>query len=111
MCCLVTGTNGGCDTGGVSVAVPSELKLLDYLYRHFGSGNLTWYELLEPTINFTRDGFPMHQYLFDVAARFVNVLGADPVLNSTMFGPNRRDLLRVVREMLSSFLLHQHRRH
>lgn len=43
--------------GGLSNAIPGELKGLDYLFHNHGSGNLTWHEVIEPVIRLNRDGF------------------------------------------------------
>ncbi|KAI3404661.2 hypothetical protein KGF56_002557 [Candida oxycetoniae] len=43
--------------GGLSVAVPGELKGLDELYRLHGSGNLSWNELIEPVVELNRNGW------------------------------------------------------
>jgi gamma-glutamyltranspeptidase/glutathione hydrolase len=39
------------------VAIPSQLKVLDYVWRHYGSGNLKWEELLQPAIQYAEEGF------------------------------------------------------
>lgn len=43
--------------GGLSSGIPGELKGLDYLFHNHGSGNLTWYEVIEPVIKLNREGF------------------------------------------------------
>jgi gamma-glutamyltranspeptidase len=88
-------------TGGVSVAVPSELKLLDYLFKTYGSKNVSWFELFEPTINFTRDGFALHEYLYNNAARLPDMLRADPVLRGIFFDSNGQ-LKKLVRVLVKS---------
>lgn len=37
--------------------VPTWLKSLEYLWRHHGSGRISWRELVEPAIAYARDGF------------------------------------------------------
>ena len=37
--------------------IPSTVKVLDYLWRNYGSGNLSWKDLLEPAINLCENGF------------------------------------------------------
>lgn len=43
--------------GGLSIAIPGELKGLDELFKLHGSGNLTWKQLFEPVIELNRNGF------------------------------------------------------
>lgn len=49
--------------GGLAIAVPGELKGLFELYCRHSSGNLTWYELIEPVIELNRAGFKCPLYL------------------------------------------------
>jgi gamma-glutamyltranspeptidase len=74
--------------GGVSVAIPGELKLLDYLYNTYSSRNLTWFELFEPTINFTRDGFEMHEYLYKMTSTRTEMISRDPELSKILLDSN-----------------------
>lgn len=43
--------------GRSASSVPSTLKVLDLAHRRFGSGKLSWSELVEPAIGFAEDGF------------------------------------------------------
>lgn len=39
------------------VAIPSQVKILNYVWKKYGSGKLTWETLLEPAINYAEHGF------------------------------------------------------
>jgi gamma-glutamyltranspeptidase/glutathione hydrolase len=39
------------------VAIPSQVKILNYIWKNYGSGNLEWKELLQPAIQYAEDGF------------------------------------------------------
>lgn len=43
--------------GGLAAAIPGELKGLYTLYKHEGSGKLTWAELIEPVIDVAENGW------------------------------------------------------
>ncbi len=49
--------------------VPTWLKSLEYLWREYGSGNITWRELIEPALGFARDGFVQGEFRQKVFAR------------------------------------------
>jgi gamma-glutamyltranspeptidase/glutathione hydrolase/leukotriene-C4 hydrolase len=51
--------------GGLAVAVPGELKGLEYAWRHYGSGNVTWARLFDAAIRYAREGVPVSAYLAD----------------------------------------------
>lgn len=44
-----------CTLGGNAVAVPGQIKGMEYAWRRFG--NLTWKELFEDAINIAENGF------------------------------------------------------
>lgn len=39
------------------VSVPSQVKILNYVWKKYGSGNLKWEELLQPAIHYAENGF------------------------------------------------------
>tara|TARA_B110000444_G_scaffold239453_1_gene253889 strand:+ start:8248 stop:9882 length:1635 start_codon:yes stop_codon:yes gene_type:complete len=39
------------------VSIPSQVKILNYIWKKYGSGKLKWEELLEPAINYAENGF------------------------------------------------------
>lgn len=45
--------------GGKSVCVPGEIAGLWYAYEHYGSGRLSWAELIEPAVRLAEEGFPI----------------------------------------------------
>ena len=42
--------------------VPTWLNSLEYLWRNYGSGRISWRELIEPAIAFARDGFVQGEF-------------------------------------------------
>ncbi len=49
--------------GPAAANIPGVVAGLDYLYTHYGSGRLTWEELVEPAIRYAEDGFRLDQAL------------------------------------------------
>jgi gamma-glutamyltranspeptidase/glutathione hydrolase/leukotriene-C4 hydrolase len=45
-----------CFVGGLSIAVPGELRAYQKAYQEFGGG-VTWSDLFQPTIQLCRNGF------------------------------------------------------
>ena len=46
--------------------IPSMLRALDYLWKNYGSGNVSWDELLEPVIKYAEDGFQLGEFRYSV---------------------------------------------
>jgi gamma-glutamyltranspeptidase/glutathione hydrolase len=44
-------------TGHRAATVPTTPRVLDFVWRRFGSGRLSWAELVAPAIGFARDGY------------------------------------------------------
>lgn len=65
--------------GGLSVAVPSELRGYWTLYKKFGGG-VPWKALIEPTISMCRDGIYVTKFLEKVFKQQERSLMADSVL-------------------------------
>lgn len=43
--------------------IPSTVKVLGYILREYGSGNLEWEQLLEPAIRYAQEGFTVSKFL------------------------------------------------
>ncbi|RCK56558.1 Gamma-glutamyltransferase [Candida viswanathii] len=70
--------------GGLSIAIPGELKGLYELFSRHGSGNLTWLELFEPVIELNRKGFACLKVFEAVLAKeYELVLLKVPVLKKS----------------------------
>ena len=58
-------------TGGKAVAVPGEVAGLWHAFHAYGSGNVTWSDLLQPAIRLAEEGFVVTPTLYhDMAASY-----------------------------------------
>ena len=65
---MYVGKPGASLTGGLAVAVPSELAGLEMLWQRHGSGNISWRALVEPVAALAEDGFIADEELLDAIA-------------------------------------------
>lgn len=66
-------------SGGLSVAVPGELRGYWQLYNKFGGG-VPWKDLVQPTIEMCKNGIYVTSFLDSVFKTKKEILYADPVL-------------------------------
>ncbi len=66
------------------VAIPSQVKILDYLYSNYGSGNLSWAELVQPAITFAEEGFVLGVHRHQVMKRCEDKLKQSPHHNQQL---------------------------
>lgn len=55
-------SNGNTKSGGLASGVPGEVAGMLYLLEHYGSGNLTRQQVMEPAIRIATEGFTVSQY-------------------------------------------------
>ncbi|XP_050301524.1 glutathione hydrolase 1 proenzyme-like isoform X2 [Anthonomus grandis grandis] len=72
--------------GGLSVAVPGELK--GYWYLHQEYGYLPWKDLVQPTIDLCNNGIYVTAFLAKTFLGRLSLLHADPVLSEIFIDPN-----------------------
>lgn len=58
-------SNGNTKSGGLASGVPGEVAGMLYLLEHYGSGNLTRQQVMEPAIRIATEGFTVSQYCAD----------------------------------------------
>lgn len=61
-----------------ATTVPSTVKVLHYAWQHYGSGKVTWADLLAPAIRIAEDGFVLGPYRHKVLLRHADDLAASP---------------------------------
>ena len=49
-----------------ATTIPSMVRTLDYLWKNYGSGNISWSELLEPAIKYADEGFQLGEFRYSV---------------------------------------------
>ncbi|KAG5890285.1 hypothetical protein JTB14_031882 [Gonioctena quinquepunctata] len=72
--------------GGLSVAVPGELRGYWSAYRRFGGG-VPWKDLIQPTIDMCRNGVYVNSFVAGVVQENKDALYADVVLREIFFDP------------------------
>ena len=53
---LIKGDCAKCRTGALAIAVPGELAGLEYVFKKYGSGKVTWKQLVQPAIELAMNG-------------------------------------------------------
>jgi gamma-glutamyltranspeptidase len=75
--------------GPASVNIPGVVAGLDYLHQHYGSGRISWAELLDPAIRYGESGFVLDQTLPSTIAEGRQMLEKYPA-SARLFLPNRQ---------------------
>ncbi|MCW8816806.1 MAG: gamma-glutamyltransferase family protein [Ignavibacteriaceae bacterium] len=68
-----------------ATTVPSMVKVLDYLWKNYSAG-LEWSDLLNPSIGFAEEGFPLAEFRHKVLEFNQNELRKDPVTSELFLG-------------------------
>jgi len=58
--------------------IPSTVKVLDYIWKKHGSGNIDWADLLAPAIRYAEQGFEVGQFRHKVYKKYEQVLKRSP---------------------------------
>ena len=66
------------------VSIPSQVKVLHYTWKKYGSGKLKWEELLEPAIKFAKEGFVVGVHRHHVFKRLEKKMKASPYHNNEL---------------------------
>ena len=56
------------------VSIPSQVKILHYVWKKYGSGNIKWKDLLAPAIEYANNGFVVGQHRHHVFRRLQDKL-------------------------------------
>lgn len=75
------------------VSVPSQIKVLHYTWKKYGSGHLTWAELLQPAIHYAEKGFVVGVHRHHVFKRLQESLKTSPFHNRQLLIDN--DILAI----------------
>ena len=59
------------DRGVQSIAVPGELRGLEMAWSRYGSGTIPWADLVQPSVNLARNGFPVSGYIANLLQVFL----------------------------------------
>lgn len=70
--------------------IPSTVKVLEYVWRNYGSGKISWAEVLEPAIGFAEKGFEVGVFRHLVYKKYEKVLLDSPHHTSFFLTPEGR---------------------
>jgi len=71
--------------------IPSTVKVLDYIWRKYGSGKISWEELLKPAIELAEKGFSLGEFRAKVYEQSKNKL-LESHFNTSFFLSNGRNI-------------------
>ena len=71
--------------------IPSTVKVLDYIWRKYGSGKVSWEELLKPAIQLAENGFSLGKFRAKVYEQSENKL-VQSNFNTSFFLSNGRNI-------------------
>ncbi|CAG9864724.1 unnamed protein product [Phyllotreta striolata] len=80
--------------GGLSVAIPSEIKGYWEMYKNWGGG-VSWRRLLQPTITLCEEGITMNDITFRNAVDSIEAIRMDPVLENIFIDRETKELYQV----------------
>lgn len=66
------------------VSIPSQVKVLHYIWKKYGSGKLKWFELLQPAIQYAEKGFKIGVHRHHVFKRIEKKLKNSPYHNNDL---------------------------
>ncbi|MDH5380373.1 MAG: gamma-glutamyltransferase [Cyclobacteriaceae bacterium] len=58
--------------------IPSTVKVLGYIWKKYGSGNMSWSDLLQPAIILAEDGFKVGKFRVKIFEQYSDKLNASP---------------------------------
>jgi gamma-glutamyltranspeptidase/glutathione hydrolase len=68
--------------------IPSTVKVMAYIWKKYGSGNLRWPELLQPAIQYAEEGFVMGLFRHMVYKKYESALKNSPFNTSFVLMPD-----------------------
>lgn len=75
-------------TGRTATTVPSTVRVMDFAFRSFGSGRVSWADTLEPAMGYAANGFEVGPFRAAVYARHEADLRADPTVAALFLNPD-----------------------
>lgn len=89
---MFIGNSSLLSTGPLSVAVPGELKA--YYVAHDKYGKLPWSQLVGPTIELCRNGFPVGKHLAKKLQEKRDSIIGEPAMKEAFFNNNTNDVFK-----------------
>lgn len=68
--------------------IPSTVKVMEYIWKKYGSGNLSWSELLKPAIRYAEEGFVMCLFRHMVYKKYESALKNSPFHTTVVLMPD-----------------------
>ncbi|MDH3269074.1 MAG: gamma-glutamyltransferase family protein [Ignavibacteria bacterium] len=69
-----------------ATTVPSLVKVLGYLWKHYSAGSMEWNNLLKPAIRFAEEGFPLTEFRHKVLEYNAEEIRSDSVIAKLFLG-------------------------
>ncbi len=68
--------------------IPSTVKVMEYIWKKYGSGQLSWAELLAPAIRYAEEGFELGIFRHMVYKKYESALKDSPYYSSVVLMPD-----------------------